>query len=246
MARAKRTDRAEARRRYRSEQALGDRRRRRGSTTPVQGQGHGASAPGPRCPGAPRPRGVGNAFRAAFRPLDLREDLRALPQLIRHGVVDPGRCSRRQRRCLACHRDPAQGRGHPRRVTVFLFQYFIVTPAIGGVFIAGFLAPRASWLLGVIVGIVAAACAVVPRARCSIGIAPTPRRSELARDVILASFLLSPIVGAFFASATAAWYRRFLALSNPNARPGPAQRRPPRAPTAARDARSSQKASARR
>ena len=40
----------------------------------------------------------------------------------------------------------------------FAFQYFVVTPAIGGVFIAGFLAPRASWLLGVIVGLVSAIC----------------------------------------------------------------------------------------
>ena len=39
-----------------------------------------------------------------------------------------------------------------------MFAYFVQTPAIGGVFIAGFLAPRASWLLGVIVGLVAAVC----------------------------------------------------------------------------------------
>ena len=39
-----------------------------------------------------------------------------------------------------------------------MFAYFIQTPAIGGVFIAGFLAPRASWLLGVVVGLVAAIC----------------------------------------------------------------------------------------
>ena len=39
-----------------------------------------------------------------------------------------------------------------------MLQYFIQTPAIGGVFIAGFLAPRASWLLGVIVGLVSAVC----------------------------------------------------------------------------------------
>ena len=43
-------------------------------------------------------------------------------------------------------------------VTQFMFAYFIQTPAIGGVFLAGFLAPRASWLLGVIVGLVSAIC----------------------------------------------------------------------------------------
>ena len=41
-----------------------------------------------------------------------------------------------------------------------IHAYYTVAlgPAIGGVFIAGFLAPRASWLLGAIVGFVAAIC----------------------------------------------------------------------------------------
>ena len=116
--------------------------------------------------------------------------------------------------------------------TVFLYQYFIVTPAIGGVFIAGFLAPRASWLLfGIMVGIVAAACYSFLVLRGFIGIAPTAETQQLAGDVILASFLLSPLVGAFFAS-TAPRYRRFLYLSNPTAAgPGAVTHR---APTAAR------------
>jgi hypothetical protein len=33
--------------------------------------------------------------------------------------------------------------------------------------------------------------------------------------VVIAAFIMSPLVGALFAS-TAAWYRRFLNLSNPN------------------------------
>jgi hypothetical protein len=100
-------------------------------------------------------------------------------------------------------------------LVTFLYQYFVVTPAIGGVFIAGFLAPRASWLLGILVGLVAAASYSFLVLRGFIGIAPTAETEGLARDVVLASFVLSPAVGAFFAS-TAAWYRRFLYLSNPN------------------------------
>ena len=35
------------------------------------------------------------------------------------------------------------------------------------------------------------------------------------QDVIVAAFVLSPVLGGLFA-AGAAWYRRFLQLSNPN------------------------------
>ena len=46
-------------------------------------------------------------------------------------------------------------------ISQFMFAYFIQTPAIGAVFLAGFLATRASWLLGAIVGLVAAICYAV-------------------------------------------------------------------------------------
>ncbi len=107
-------------------------------------------------------------------------------------------------------------------LVTFLFQYFIVTPAIGGVFIAGFMAPRASWLLGLIVGLVAATAYSFLVLNGYIGLAPNAETQTQAQDVVFASYLMSPIVGAFFAS-TAAWYRRFLYLSNPNrgrGRPG--------------------------
>ena len=44
----------------------------------------------------------------------------------------------------------------PSTITVYLFQYFVLAPPIGVVFLAGFLAPRASWLIGIIVGVAAA------------------------------------------------------------------------------------------
>jgi hypothetical protein len=64
-------------------------------------------------------------------------------------------------------------------LSLLLFQYFIATPAIGGVFLAGFLAPRASWLLGRDRRLVAAICYSIlviafPR-RCS---RRRPRRSS--------------------------------------------------------------------
>ena len=39
--------------------------------------------------------------------------------------------------------------------------------------------------------------------------------ADQARDIAISAFILSPVIGGFFA-AGAAWYRRFLALSSPN------------------------------
>jgi hypothetical protein len=203
VARAKRTDRAEARRRYRIE-TLGE-----DLDTPVEG----TATPGSTSAKATRPAsapgqmprmGIGNAFKTSFRPLDLRSDLRAIPELLRSralwipigltvgsavavavlGVEDP--------------------------IGQILFTYFVTTPAIGGVFLAGFLAKRASWLLGFAVGVVSAASLT---ALILSGLIEVPANLQAA--TISYAFLLSPIMGALFA-ASAAWYRRFLQASNPN------------------------------
>jgi hypothetical protein len=42
-----------------------------------------------------------------------------------------------------------------------------------------------------------------------------PPAPGVAQDAIVGALILTPLFGAFFAAA-AAWYRRFLALSNPN------------------------------
>jgi hypothetical protein len=244
VARAKRTQRAEARRRYRSEQSL-----------PAQGDADAIDAPAGTPPtsrstssasgsqtSAPR-QGVGNAFRAAFRPVDIRSDLRALPQLVRHRALWIPVAITLATTILFIVIRPESRTDILGVLTVFLYQYFVVTPAIGGVFIAGFLAPKASWLYGILVGIVAAICYSFLVVRGFSGAAPTAETQGLARDVVLASFFLSPLIGAFFAS-TAAWYRRFLYLSNPNrrrAKPSGSSSRPD-----GRTRSSDQKASARR
>ncbi len=241
MARAKRTPRAEARRRYRSEQSLAAQDDADAIDAPV------SAAPASRSTSssqtnAPR-QGVGNAFRAAFRPVDIRSDLRALPQLVRHRALWIPVAITLATTVLFVVVRPEGRTDILGVVTVFLYQYFVVTRAIGGVFIAGFLAPKASWLYGILVGIVAAICYSFLVVRGFIGTAPTAETQGLARDVVLASFFLSPLIGAFFAS-TAAWYRRFLYLSNPNrgrAKPSGSQGRPD-----GKTRSSGQKASARR
>ena len=214
MARAKRTDRAEARRRYRAEVAGADGLDEEDADT------ESAAAPSP-APGrtrasvarpAPSPTGrigIAAAFRQSIRPLDVRGDLRALPGLVTNKALWIPVAITIASTVLVL------ATGASDFLTSMLYTYFVQSPAIGGVFIAGFLAPRASWLLGAIVGIFSAAgysaylVSVMAR-----GVAGAPTEAQ-ARDVIISAFFLSPVMGGLFASG-AAWYRRFLQLSNPN------------------------------
>jgi hypothetical protein len=211
VARAKRTARAEARRRYRADHNLTDESELLGDE-PVAGTAAVGRSPAPGRPGpdgAPRV-GIFTAFRQAFRPLDVRADLAALPFLaIRTKALWLPIL-------LVIGTTVGLGLTNGKDVvTQFMFAYFVQTPAIGGVFLAGFLAPRASWLLGAIVGVVSGICYAILISVLPAFVAATSTNPQAARDTIVAGLILSPIMGAFFAAA-AAWYRRFLQLSNPN------------------------------
>ncbi len=212
MARAKRTARADARRRYRAEHHQSD--ESTDSDDDVIEADSAVSAPGAsatdRGPGGGGRIGIGTAFRLAFRPLDVRSDLAALPSIAIRSkalwvplVLVIGSTA-----VLAAT-------GGKDIVSQFMFAYFIQTPAIGGVFLAGFLAPRASWLLGVIIGLVSAICyGIIIAAFPSAVAAVTPSQAQVA-EAFSAAVVLSPVMGAFFA-AGAAWYRRFLQYTSPN------------------------------
>jgi hypothetical protein len=210
VARAKRTARADARRRYRADQ---------GQPEIIETDEPSASRSDPTPTRRLEPdqgarRSIGAAFREAFRPLDARADLRLLPRLLRTKAFwVPVLLTLASTAIFAAVR-PSTSSDPLSLIAAFLFQYFIVTPGIGAVFIAGFLAPRASWLIGGLVGVVTAACYSFLGLGGFIPLAPGAA-APVARDVVLAAFGLSPVLGALFASA-AAWYRRFLTLSNPN------------------------------
>jgi len=204
VARAKKTARADARRKYRAEQGLpADDDTIDESPVAATTPQRATASPGERM-------SIGAAFRRSFTPIDLPGDLRALPSIAIHSkalwlpaLITVGATIG----FYFTHGEDL--------VTRFLFAYFIQTPAIGGVFLAGFLAPRASWLLGVIIGLLAAACytfLILTVFSAVTIVAPAP---GLTQDIITSAFVLSPVMGAFFAAA-AAWYRRFLAMSNPN------------------------------
>jgi hypothetical protein len=205
VARAKKTDRAEARRRYRAETAPAD--------VGAADDGDAAPASAARATRAATPAystpsgrvGIGTAFRTAFHPVNIREDLAALPWLLRsRAFLIPLAVTVASSTLVTVT-------GGRDIITSFLFAYFVQTPPIGGALIAGFLAPRASWLLGFIISLIAAVGYMVFILSVTTG---TPDEA-IARQALPAAFLASPILGALFA-AGAAWYRRFLQLSNPN------------------------------
>jgi phosphate/sulfate permease len=152
------------------------------------------------------------AFRQSFRPLNVREDLASLPWIAVHtkALWLPLLITFGSTVYIVAT-------GGNDTISEFMFAYFIQTPAIGSVFLAGFLAPRSSWLLGAIIGFLSAICygiLIVAFPTMIPGAAALPTDSQ-AREVVISALILSPIIGSFFA-AGAAWYRRFLAMSSPN------------------------------
>jgi len=207
VARAKRTssERAAARRRYRaaieSETLEAD-----GST--LTGAPTGA-APSTSQVATNVRVGIGAALRASVHPLNLREDLAALPSLIPHKALwIPVLVTIASTVAVAAV-------SVNNALVAILFSYFVQAPGIGGSFLAGFLAPRASWLLGGIVGIVTAICYAVLIFAFPLQIATVVPDAAIAQNAVISAVLIAPIMGALFAAA-AAWYKRFLTLTNPN------------------------------
>jgi hypothetical protein len=217
VARAKRTERAEARRRYRAAtttQPIDDADNETASSPSAgatKAKSSGSPSQKPAATGTPGRVGFADAFKMSFRPINVRQDVAALPWIATHthALWIPLLITLASTVFIVV----SSGTG---AISQFMFAYFIQTPAIGSVFIAGFLAPRAAWLLGVVVGFVSAICysVLVVAFPTSIYVAAPPT-ADVTRDVVVSALVLSPLIGAFFA-AGAAWYRRFLALSSPN------------------------------
>ncbi len=207
MARAKRTDRAEARRRYRAALA-------------AQRASAAAEAPEPSPPRPPQRQdrsqvpmpgggrvGTVAAFRLAATPADIRADLSYLPTLFR-GTKAIWLPSLVLAAIVAVFLLPS---ARENTIVVLVFQTFLAPPPMAGPFLAGLLAPRAAWLAGGIVALVGAilyalALLAVPETRAAV-----EERPDLALYAILAAPSFGILVGAF-----AGFYRRFLRLTSPN------------------------------
>ena len=222
MARAKQTDRAEARRRYRQANRL------EAEVEPnvLDEDDRGTvTAPRAKAPAPERP-GITSSFRGAYHPANVREDLALLPQLLRSRAF-LGAAALVVAAAVFIAVLPTNS------LAGFAFQTFVLPPAIAPIFVAGFFAPRASYLIGLIVSLID----VVAYAFLIIVIAPTiglttttPGPDVLS--LVGTALLVGPTSGVLFASA-AAWYRRFLALSS-RSRQQPAGRGKARAKASSR------------
>jgi hypothetical protein len=224
VARAKRTDRTDARRRHRAEQAsvaAAEAETRSAAATPAKGAAKPATTP-------PRQRAsIRSAFGGAMRPLDLRGDLRAAPRVLTHwgvlaavgvavasSIVFVLSTNELAQTIDWTAADPYAGKqlGTVSNLSYLAFSLFVAPPPAAGGFLIGFTAKRASWLGGLVFGIAATIC--------YIGVLQTPAGLLLtggqpANAAIANAAAIAPLGAALFASL-AAWYRRFLELANPN------------------------------
>jgi hypothetical protein len=210
VARAKRTERADARRRYRVAQA--------DTASTVDGAGGAAATtaaragrPAAQTPANPQqPPSFTGAFRAAARPLNVREDLAYLPQLIRNrSVWLPVLASTIAGVLMVAV-------GTTNSLINFAAQILVVPPPMAVSFLAGLLAPRASYLAGGIAGLWASLVfsGVVFALPTTAEIPVTANdRFSVAFYGLVVSPLFGVAVGGF-----AGYYRRFLAISSPQRR----------------------------
>lgn len=210
MARAKHTVRAEARRRYRQASMPAD----DGSLEPVI-EPESASAPArssakPAQRPATSPSGRPSfmaAMRAAYHRADIRDDLRHLPMLLRSRALLAAIL-------LVLAGASAQLAFPGYTGSAFAWELLVLPgSALGPQLVAGFFAPRASYILGFIVGIVQGIVFAVFLTQFAARLGTTLPGDQIGQLLTL-SFVTGPISGTLFAAA-AAWYRRFLRLSSP-------------------------------
>lgn len=205
LARAKRTERAEARRRYREAMAA----QAEGTPDPdievpaaAKPQRQPKAVPGTTIAVAERPSFFAT-FRAAVRPADVPGDLRALPRLLISPAVLVPMAIVAASTAIALIPDLSDN-----VITSFVVQLFLQPPALAIAFIGGWLAPRGSWLIGGIVSIAAVIGYAIIVARYGTEGALSPTGPLLITIVLGIAFGIS--VGAF-----AGFYKRWLAMMTP-------------------------------
>ena len=218
MARAKHTDRADARRRHRASQAELvstaddiDDPERAANTATATATGKrkildSTPTSGARPDPAARPS-MGSAFRSSVRPLNLREDIANLPQLIRHRAVWVPVLATTVAGILLV------AVGSANQLVNIVAQVFVVPPPMAASFLAGLLAPRSSYLAGGIAGLWSAI--VFSGVVFAI---PNDQALQITVDdrvgVAAYAFVVAPLFG-IGVGGFAGFYRRFLANSSP-------------------------------
>jgi hypothetical protein len=122
-------------------------------------------------------------------------------------------------------------------LTLTFYQYFSATMPFGSVFLAGFFAPRASYLLGILIALASIGFQALAFNVGPFGgyldllvdpVTKVPLTHDQAARVLLEGAIYLGIPASALFAAAAAWYRRFLNRANPNraARPTTTSRRP--------------------
>lgn len=214
MARAKHTGRAEARRRYRqatSQQVDAEDLEAQEDEPPPPTRGRGSRsepAKAPQPPQAAARPGFGSAFRAAYHPANVREDLALLPRLLRHwAFLLPAALILVGAVVATIWWNYTGGQ--------LVFQLLVYPGSGFGLpqLLTGFFAPRASYLLGFLISVIQGVAAIVFAFNISARLG-TPITGDALPGLLTQAFLAGPLSGTLFAAA-AAWYRRFLQLSSP-------------------------------
>ena len=207
MARAKKTDRSEARRRARAVAPPID---------PSAGSGQTGTGTGDPAGSASTAAPVGAlatltaSFREAVRPIDLRADIRDIPWLVTrtNAIWLPSLLVVGSAVWFASS-------GGTGNLQSFAFQLFVYPPGsnFGALFLAGLLTQRMSYLAGGIVGLV---CGIVFAVYLLVGTIPEGALAGNQREVyMLYGLVLSPVSGLAI-GGFAGFYRRFLRRTNPN------------------------------
>jgi hypothetical protein len=229
VARAKNTDRAEARRRHRAAMAAADAAAGAAmdddgapvpsvsaAAAPREARPSGASKSAPATP-TQRPS-ITQAFRIAFQPANVREDIRTFPSVVRSTpqvLIAPALVLVGAVFLLVPTLRDSQ-------IGSLAAQLLVVPPPLIPAFLAGMLAPRASWLFGLLVGLLAGVffAAYVVTAPAT-GVAPVT--DDLRAQALLYAVVVSPLFG-LATGAFAGFYRRFLRVSAPQQQRKPASK----------------------
>jgi hypothetical protein len=221
VARAKRTERADARRRYRvatdgapDGDAVVESPAIPAAAVPRDQRDRRPSGSAPGAPPPPRPSFL-TSLRTAAGPVDIRGDLRAFPSIVLRskaalipGAIIVGTAAAMMIPALAAN-----------QFVVLAGNVILQPPPMIIAFLAGMLAPRGAWLMGGLAGLASGlAYVLVVTVNTDVLMTPlgftylvsTDQKLAYAQNVLITAPVFGIAVGAF-----AGFYRRFLNMSSP-------------------------------
>jgi hypothetical protein len=218
VARAKNTDRAEARRRHRAELAAA-------AEPDVAEEGlegePPAQRPSERSP--TRSGGYLNSMRSAYRRPDIRADIAYLPHLLRSKAFLVPLALTVVATAIVLVAPTSN------ILVSLLVTLCLATPPIGSIYAAAIFAPRAAYLSGAIAGLLGAIGYVTFILSVQVPASDLEAFNAVKGSLISQALIASPIFGVLL-GAGLSYYRRLLAGLNPKARrpPNGANRPAPR------------------